>query len=208
MMTMARLLGVVLALGALSTRANDSVDQAPHERDGGPMLADMIASMEENQRNIDTLLGRDAGGSDIAAIVAQQLPPAAPSLDLPVSDFDSKGEDLNLGWTLARTALVLGIVVSLIYLTLNVGLRKLLGIKPATSHGLVTVLERVTLDQKRALFVVRAGSEVLLLGGSDSNLELITKLDPAEVERLQSQPAAPLTMSPLLQKLLGARKKS
>lgn len=208
MMTMARLLGVVLALGALSTRANDSVDQAPHARDGGPMLADMIASMEENQRNIDTLLGRDAGGSDIAAIVAQQLPPAAPSLDLPVSDFDSKGEDLNLGWTLARTALVLGIVVSLIYLTLNVGLRKLLGIKPATSHGLVTVLERVTLDQKRALFVVRAGSEVLLLGGSDSNLELITKLDPAEVERLQSQPAAPLTMSPLLQKLLGARKKS
>lgn len=208
MMTMARLLGVVLALGALSTRANDSVDQAPHERDGGPMLADMIASMEQNQRNIDTLLGRDAGGSDIAAIVAQQLPPAAPSLDLPVSDFDSKGEDLNLGWTLARTALVLGIVVSLIYLTLNVGLRKLLGIKPATSHGLVTVLERVTLDQKRALFVVRAGSEVLLLGGSDANLELITKLDPVEVERLQSQPAAPLTMSPLLQKLLGARKKS
>lgn len=205
---MARLLGVVLALGALSTRANDSVDQAPHARDGGPMLADMIASMEENQRNIDTLLGRDAGGSDIAAIVAQQLPPAAPSLDLPVSDFDPKGEDLNLGWTLVRTALVLGIVVSLIYLTLNVGLRKLLGIKPATSHGLVTVLERVTLDQKRALFVVRAGSEVLLLGGSDANLELITKLDPAEVERLQSQPAAPLTMSPLLQKLLGARKKS
>ncbi len=208
MMTMPRLLGVVLALSALSTPANDPVDQESQERDGGSMLAEMIASMEKNQRNIDTLLGRDAGGSDIAAIVAQQLPPAAPSLDLPVSDFDSKGEDLNLGWTLVRTALVLGIVVSLIYLTLNVGLRKLLGIKPATSHGLVTVLERVTLDQKRALFVVRAGSEVLLLGGSDSNLELITKLDPAEVERLQSQPAAPLTMSPLLQKLLGARKKS
>ncbi len=206
MMIMPRLLGVVLALSALSSHADGALGGA-QQRDGGA-IAETLALMESRQRAIETLIGLDAGRGDDAGAVAQMLPPEVPSLDLPVSELDTKGEDLNLGWTLFRTALVLGIVVSLIYLTLNVGLRRLLGIKPSSTHGLVTVLERVTLDPKRALFVVRAGSEVLLLGGSDSNLELITKLNPADVERAQTQPAAPLTMSPLLQKLLGARRKS
>ena len=58
--------------------------------------------------------------------------------------------------------MVLGIVVALAYLTLNVGLRKLLGIRTTGgARGLVEVLERVPLDQKRVLFVVRAGDELL-----------------------------------------------
>jgi len=151
--------------------------------------------------------GFDAGVVALGSTIAPVRDPL-PELELP-SDLESKGEDLNLGWTLVRTALVLGIVVSLIYLTLNIGLRKLLGIKPASSHGLVTVLERVPLDQKRSLFVVRAGSEVLLLGGSDASLNLITKLDAAEVERAQQRAPAPqLTLSPLLQKLLGGKPKA
>ena len=206
MMTMPRLVGVVLALSALSAHAIAAAGGAQQRE--GSTVAEMVASMEQQQYGLERLIGLDAGRRDDAGAVAQALAPEVPSIDLPVSELDTKGEDLNLGWTLFRTALVLGIVVSLIYLTLNVGLRRLLGIKPSTTHGLVTVLERVTLDPKRALFVVRAGSEVLLLGGSDSNLELITKLNPADVERAQTQPAAPLTMSPLLQKLLGARKKS
>lgn len=151
----------------------------------------------------------DGGGLDASVVSAQtaMVTPVraqVPELELPPSELDSRGEDLNLGWTLVRTALVLGVVVSLIYLTLNIGLRKLLGIKPPTSHGLVTVLERVPLDQKRSLFLVRAGSEVLLLGGSDTSLQLITKLDPVEVALAKQQaPAAQLTLSPLLQKLLG-----
>lgn len=151
----------------------------------------------------------DGGGLDAGVVSAPEamvtpLRAQVPELELPTSELDSKGEDLNLGWTLVRTALVLGIVVSLIYLTLNIGLRKLLGIKPPTSRGLVTLLERVPLDQKRSLFLIRAGSEVLLLGGSDASLQLITKLDAADVERAQQQtPAAALTLSPLLQKLLG-----
>lgn len=119
---------------------------------------------------------------------------------------DLAAEELNLGWTLARTMVVLAMVVALAYLTLNVGLRRLLGIRTAVGTSVVTVLERVSLDQKRSLFVVEAGGEVLLIGGGDSTLTLIAKLDRAEVEKAKaSTPASPVQLSPFLRKLLGRR---
>lgn len=116
------------------------------------------------------------------------------------------GEDLNLGWTLARTMLVLAMVIGLAWLTLNVGLRRLLGIRPTVGTHLVSVLERVTLDQKRSLFVIEAAGEILLVGGGDGALSLIAKLDRAEVDKLRTvSPSQPIQLSPFLQKLLGRK---
>ena len=115
-------------------------------------------------------------------------------------------EEFSLGWTLVRTMIVLAMVVALAYLTLNVGLRRLLGIRAPVGTSLVTVLERVPLDQKRSLFVVEAGGEVLLIGGGDSALSLITKLDRAEVDKLRATPpASAIQLSPFLRKLLGRK---
>jgi flagellar protein FliO/FliZ len=95
----------------------------------------------------------------------------------------------------------------LAWLTLNVGLRKLMGIRPVSRGApLVTVLERVPLDQKRSLFVIQAANEVLLVGGGDGGLTLISKMDPAEVEKLRPQgPGPAVQLSPFLQKLLGRK---
>ena len=115
-------------------------------------------------------------------------------------------EELNLGWTLLRTVLVLGIVILSIYITLNFGLRRLLGIASVPrGPGVVQVVERIPLDQKRAMFVIRAAGEYLLIGGGDGALQLIAKLDPAEVEKLQNQQPPSLTLSPLVAKLLKRR---
>lgn len=94
------------------------------------------------------------------------------------------GESESLGWLLLRTLLVLGIVVALIYLTLNWGLRRLGGLRGLSlgRTGLVSVLERIPLDHKRALFLVRAGGEYLLVGGGDQAVSLVSKLDAARVE--------------------------
>ena len=168
--------------------------------------------------------------SPATAAVAPAAPsaPAAPAVDAPaaadalgkgrdrpVDDFTSPSwneehgtDDLGYGWILLRTMVVLGLVVGLIYLTLNLGLRRLMGIKgPAGGRAsVVTLLERLPLDQKRALFVVRAAGEYLLIGGGDGSLSLISKLDSAEVERLQREkPPSPLALSPFLQKLLTRR---
>lgn len=154
--------------------------------------------------------------ADPAALAAPTAAPVAPAPDgarlsepeIPRSEPpELAAEELNLGWTLFRTMLVLAMVVALAWLTLNVGLRRLLGIKPVVGTSMVTVLERVTLDQKRALFVVEAAGEVLLVGGGDGALSLISKLDRAEVDRLRAASAAsaPVQLSPFLQKLLGRK---
>ena len=115
-------------------------------------------------------------------------------------------EEFSLGWTLVRTMIVLAMVVALAYLTLNVGLRRLLGIRAPVGTSVVTVLERVTLDQKRSLFVVEAGGEVLLIGGGDSGLSLISKLDRAAIDKARSAPSsASVQLSPFLRKLLGRK---
>lgn len=127
-----------------------------------------------------------------------------PDLELPKDE--KPPEELNLGWTLVRTMVVLGIVIMAIYITLNFGLRKLMGISPVPrGQSVVTVVERIPLDQKRAMFVVKAGGEYLLVGGADGALQLITKLDTAEVEKAQASRPPPLALSPFLQKLLKRR---
>jgi flagellar protein FliO/FliZ len=117
----------------------------------------------------------------------------------------------GMGWVLVRTVVVLGLVVGLVYLVLNVGLRRLMGIKgiglPGGAQPLVAVMQRIPLDPKRSLFVVKAAGEYLLVGGGDGSLTLISKLDAeavARFEREQSTPSAPL-VSPFLQKLLSRK---
>jgi len=118
-------------------------------------------------------------------------------------------ENEGMGWTLFRTFVVLVLVLGLIYLTLNHGLRWLMGIRApgAGREPLVRVVERVPLDPKRSLFVVKAAGEYLLVGGGEGPLNLISKLDPAEVSRIEAArtaPAVPL-ISPFLQKLLSRK---
>lgn len=134
---------------------------------------------------------------DAARLAEPEIPRSEPP--------ELAAEEFSLGWTLVRTLIALAMVVALAYLMLNVGLRRLMGIRAPVGTSVVTVLERVALDQKRSLFVVEAGGEVLLIGGGDSALSLIAKLDRAEVAKLRSTPPAPLQLSPFLRKLLGRK---
>lgn len=153
----------------------------------------------------------------VAAAAEPSTPEPAPKEEpkLPIADIElpkteppnaQPVEELNLGWTLIRTFVVLGIVIMAIYVTLNFGLRRLMGISAMPrGQAVVQVVERIPLDQKRAMFVVKAAGEYLLIGGGDGALQLIAKLDPTEVEKLQQQRPPSITLSPFLQKLLKRR---
>lgn len=144
-------------------------------------------------------LAEDAGVVGADARVLEVIEPQVPKSEPP----ELADADVGLGWVLVRTLVVLGLVVASAYLVLNFGLRRLMGVKAVGGAAVVDVLERVPLDTKRALFVVKAAGEYLLIGGADASLNLIAKLDTAEVERLRAQAkAASLTLSPLLTKLL------
>jgi len=127
----------------------------------------------------------------------------------PTVESQAEAEPESLGWTLIRTLLVLGAVVASIYLTLNVGLRRLMGLQTVAAgrQPLVSIVERLPLDQRRSLFVVKAADEYLLVGGGEAGLQLLSKLDSEAVERIRAQ--RPQTnvvpLSPFLQKLLSRR---
>ncbi len=120
---------------------------------------------------------------------------------------DPAPDDPSLLWTLVRVLVVLSLVVGLVYLTLNVGLRRLLGVPLGGQLGkLVTVLDRTQLDAKHYLLVIKAGNEFLLVSSGEGGVNLITKLDPTEVEKIQAEkPVGGMPMSPFLMKLLSRK---
>lgn len=132
------------------------------------------------------------------------LPALAQQAAASLPDAVTQEDTGSLAFTLVKTLVVLGLVVGLAYLTLNLGLRRLMGVNaPGRRLGShVSVLDRFPLDAKHVLVVVRAGQEVLLLGTGEGHVSLITKLDPVEVNKLQAEHAAAPGLSPFLQKLL------
>jgi flagellar protein FliO/FliZ len=142
---------------------------------------------------------------------ATTAPGVTPGSELPdpFAAEPTTEEPESLGWMLLRTLLLLGAVLAFIYLTLNVGLRRLMGLQGATMgrQSVVTVLERVPLDQRRTLFVLKAAEEYLLVGGGEGGLQLLSKLDAQAVERIRAEGArpGPIPISPFLKKLLSRR---
>lgn len=131
---------------------------------------------------------------------------AARSLEEDLRRSEPEGEESftvrSVLWMFAAMAFV----IAAIYITLNYGLRRLMGVRAVGSVSLVQVLERVALDQKKSLYVLRAAGEYLLVGAADAGLSLICKLDTQEVERLERESRVQAQgMSPFLQKLLSRK---
>ena len=104
------------------------------------------------------------------------------------------------GYLLFKTLVVLGVVVSVIYLTLNVGARKLLKLGPQ-ANALVKVIDRVPLDPKKSLYVLQVGGEFMLVGASEQGLNLISKLDAEGVQKLLAERLAAQPSSNFLERL-------
>ncbi|NTX56742.1 flagellar biosynthetic protein FliO [Myxococcus sp. CA039A] len=170
-------------------------------------------STEASSSAVAGVVPESAPAPEASAASRQKTPGAEPRWEDPALEgaaaTEAEAEPESMGWMLIRTLLVLGAVVASIYLTLNVGLRRLMGLQAAApgKQTVVTVVERLTLDPKRALFVVKAADEYLLVGGGEAGLQLLSKLDSEAVERIRAQ--RPQTnvvpQSPFLQKLLSRR---
>jgi flagellar protein FliO/FliZ len=109
--------------------------------------------------------------------------------------------------TLLKTFLVLGIVLGLIYVTLNYGVRRLMGVRsPVRGLHVVQLVQKLPLDPKHSVYVLKAAGEYLLVGGGEGSMSLLGKLTPEQVEQLtREQPKATPGGSPFLQKLLSRR---
>lgn len=85
--------------------------------------------------------------------------------------------DPNLGLTTLDVLLKLGIVIGLIYLSLYF-LRRWQGKISGRATRQLSVIESLSLSPRQSLHLVRAGSQVLLIGATDQTL---TSLTPVEL---------------------------
>lgn len=106
------------------------------------------------------------------------------------------------GVALLQTLLALGAVCVLAWVLLRWGARRGLGLGAA--RGRVRVLERVALDPRRALYLVKVGDKVLLIGAGDGAAPaVLSEIDPAELPAEPDTPAP--TFAEVLRRLGGRR---
>ena len=77
---------------------------------------------------------------------------------------------------LVRTALVLAAVVALAYLVLGKGLGRLLKAQQSGKGRLVSLIERLPLDQKHTLFLIEADGRRFVVGTAEGGTHLVLDL--------------------------------
>jgi flagellar protein FliO/FliZ len=104
------------------------------------------------------------------------------------------------GVALLQTLLALAAVCILAWVVLRWSARRGFGMH----KGRVRVIERVPLEGRRSLYLVRIGDRVLLIGAGEGGApSLIAELDPSE---LPPAPEPGPGLSEILAKLRGAQK--
>jgi flagellar biogenesis protein FliO len=80
----------------------------------------------------------------------------------------------------ARLMLVLGGILIVAFLGVRYWLPRMAGGLRAVSSGPIQVLAQFSLEPRRTLYVVRSGRSTMLLGSSESGVQFMTALDPAD----------------------------
>jgi flagellar biogenesis protein FliO len=89
------------------------------------------------------------------------------------------GAPSNLTGLTLRMGLALGVIVVLIVGTVHV-LRLVSGRSGMQPGGTLQVLDRCHLGPKRALYSIRAGDRVVVIGVTDTHISAVLELSPAE----------------------------
>jgi len=144
----------------------------------------------------DAELALPASGAELA------LPEFAAELPLHESAAELSAFEPGLGWMLLQTFIVLAGVVLLAYILLNVFGKYLLKLRDTGSRRAIFIVERVSVDARKSLLLVKAGSEYFLLSSGERALTVLSKLNTEDVEKALSN--APPAAEPglFLKKLL------
>ncbi|MBK6689912.1 MAG: FliO/MopB family protein [Deltaproteobacteria bacterium] len=113
----------------------------------------------------------------------------------------SREESPGFGAAFFQMVMVLAGVVALAYLILAKLLPKVMRIEaPIAPRRLLTVIDRLPLDQRRSIMVLKMAGQYFLIGAGDGGIELLSRLDAAEVERALAS-GEPTSRPPLLDAL-------
>ncbi|MCK6548279.1 flagellar biosynthetic protein FliO [Myxococcota bacterium] len=89
-----------------------------------------------------------------------------------------------------KMVFALGGIVLLAYLLLGKVLPKVMKIEPpAAQRRIMTVVDRLPIDQRRSIMILKIGGSHYLVGASEQTISLLSKLDDEEIERALSTSA-------------------
>jgi flagellar biogenesis protein FliO len=101
----------------------------------------------------------------------------------------------------------LAAVVVLAFVALRFWLPKLAG-GAGTSHGPLHVAWRLSLEPRKTLYIVRAGSDYVLLAASDAGVQLLAPLDAGQMEAALRQQTAQASSGFAFADLMRPRRRS
>ena len=107
--------------------------------------------------------------------------------------FDQLGSGTSQVLQYAEVLLVLTGILVLAYVTLRVGLPRMFGMRVARG-GPIQVLTRYPLEPKHTLYLIKTGSQVLLIGTSENELRYLTSIaaeNAAEILKQESTEEQP-----------------
>ena len=90
----------------------------------------------------------------------------------------------------AEVLLVLAGILVLAYVTLRAGLPRMLRMRVPTG-GPIRVLTRYPLEPKHTLYLIKAGSQLFLLGTSESQVQYLTSISAENAEEIMKQESTP-----------------
>lgn len=113
-----------------------------------------------------------ATGASPTSATSQAAPAKDPLLEPEPLLVDSPSTYEGVVGTFVRTMLMLALVLGLVYLVLHKGLGQLVAKQRQGQR--IRVVERVPLEQKRALYLVQVDGREILLASTDNNVVQLT----------------------------------
>lgn len=97
--------------------------------------------------------------------------------------FGNDAEMPDLVGALIQMVLVLGVVCALAYLILGKVLPKLMRVQmPTAPHQMLEIVDRMPLDQRRSIMVIKLGDRYFLVGATENGINLLSRLETDEIE--------------------------
>lgn len=126
-----------------------------------------------------------AGPSTTAAASSTraEFEAAVRELDTPVADDEAEAIP-SFGWALVQMVIVLGAVSLLAYFLLGKVLPKIMRVQtPTAPTRLLEVVDRLPIDQRRAILIIKLGERHFLVGASEGSITLLSRLEPEEIDQ-------------------------
>jgi len=123
--------------------------------------------------------------SELPLLEVDSAPPS-PEVAAELPLFEPGTEFLSsepgLGWVLFQTLLVLAGVALLAYILLNWGGKYLLKWKDIGGQRAISIVERVSVDARKSLLLVKVANDYFLLSSGEKALTVLSKLNTEDVE--------------------------